>query len=503
MSSRLSIQHHELSVSWPDVMPVAWNPHDYQKAAVKLLVSQPCAGLLLDPGAGKTAMALAAFKILKKKGLVTRMLLVCPLRPAHMVWPKELYKWSDFHDLTFRVLHGPKKDALLRAEEQDPSDVVIVNVDGLKWLLGATAIRGASGRPKVSVDLGRARSFGFDVLCVDELSKFKHTQSQRFKMVKPVLSSFARRWGLTGSPAANGLEGLFGETYMLDEGRTFGPYVTHFRTKYFVPAHNGFGWEPQHDAEERIFAAVKPLMLRMELKGHVKEPEIVVNNVEVALPTKARKVYDDLEKEMITLLGDGEDAVVAASKGVLVGKLRQVANGGLYYEREGKRLDEELHMEKAEAVRDLVEELQGEPLLVAYDFKHDLARLQKVLGKDVPIMGNGNNSRKDMDLERAWNRGELPVMLANPQSVGHGVNLQEKCRHVCWHSLTYDYEVYSQFNDRVARQGNPYDRVTVHHIVARHTVDKDVLVVLAAKEGTERRLFEALRVRLKASKGVQ
>lgn len=494
MPSRLMIQSQEQSQAWLDTTPQPWVPHDYQKRAVKFLLERACGGLLLDPGMGKTSIALAAFKLLKKRNLVSRLLLVAPLRPCHLVWPQELWKWSDFHDLTFRVLHGDKKDRLLAQELEDPSDVVIVNVDGLMWLLGASATRTAPRRSKVSVDTRRAKSLGFDVLCVDELSKFKHVQSQRFKAMKPILSMFARRWGLTGSPNANGLEGLFGETFILDEGKTFGPYITHFRNKFFVPSPDGFGWSPQEDAEERIYKELKPLMLRLDPAANMDLPEIAVNDIMVDLPAPARKAYDTMEKDLLLQL-EGT-ASYAANGGVLAGKLRQIANGGLFVEEPNKpRTWVEFHTQKVDAVADLVEELQGEPLFVAYDFEHDLDRLLKRLGKDTPILGNGNSTKKDSLLESAWNRGELPVLLAHPASVGHGLNLQKKCRHVCWHSLTYDFELYDQFNKRVARQGNPYSRVTIHRIQARNTVDQDVACVLAGKARGQDALFKALLAR--------
>lgn len=481
------------------VFPKPWTPHDYQKRGIRFLLSHAAGGLLLDPSMGKTSITLAAIKILKKKGLLNRVLLVCPLRPAYQTWPKELYKWQDFHGLTYQLLHGPDKAEALKAD----ADIFIINPEGLEWLLDIEKIRNAKNRVSVKLDVRRFKGLGFDTLVVDELSKFKHIQSTRFKAMKPVLHTFARRWGLTGSPAANGLMGLFGECFMLDEGRTFGPYISHYRNKYYVPGYDGYTWNLREGADDEIYARIRPLMLRLDAEDYLELPELVYNDIWVDLPPDVRSIYDEMEKDLLTKINDR--AVVAVNSGVASGKCRQIANGGVYLEPaiaklvRARKQDREwvnLHTEKIDALADLIEELEGNPLLVAYDFEHDLDRLRGLLGKDVPYVGAGLPPKRGLELERLWNQGKLPVLLAHPQSMAHGLNMQECGYHICWHSLTYDYELYDQLIWRIRRQGSQAKRVFVHHLLARDTVDIDILAALQSKKKGQNALFAALKKRL-------
>jgi SNF2 family DNA or RNA helicase len=465
---------------------------------MKFLIEHAAALLAAEPGVGKTSTVFGAFKVLKKKGMARRMLVIAPLKPCYLVWPKEADKWRDFADLRIAVLHGPKKDAALASD----AEVCVINPEGLDWLLGATKVKSASGRTAVTVDTRRFRALGFDTLVVDELTRFKSTSSVRFKTIKAVLGTFARRWGLTGTPRPNGLIDLFGQCYVLDMGRTFGPYVTHFRSEYFVPSADGFSWNLQRGAEARIYERIAPLALTLEARDYVDMPEVVENVLRFDLPPEARRVYDALEDDLLARL-DGR-LVTAANSGAASTKCRQVASGGVYLDADvlavlgpGRKTEREwanLHEEKVDLVELLVEELQGSPLLVAYDFAHDLDRLRKRFGKDVPFIGGGTTPKRATELERAWNRGELPLLLGHPQSVAHGLNLQEgPARHVCWHSLTWDWEMYDQFIRRVRRQGSAHASVFVHHLIARGTIDEEIFWALRAKEKGNAAFFAALR----------
>src|SRR6185312_9409630 len=186
-----------------------------------LLEHHPGAGLLFDPGLGKTSCALGAVKVLKKKGLKPKVLVIAPIRVMATTWPDEIAKWLDFQDLSYVVLHGPRKEALLREDV----DLYLINPEGLDWLLGVTKVKGVSGKKAIAVDLKRVRALGFNLLVVDELTKFKNHASDRFKALKQVLPLFHRRWGLTGTPAARYLEPLFGQVYVLDQGDALGRYI--------------------------------------------------------------------------------------------------------------------------------------------------------------------------------------------------------------------------------------------------------------------------------------
>ena len=443
-------------------------------------------------------MTLAAIKVLKEKGLLEKVLIIAPLRVCYGPWMAELIKWTDFQGLRMALLHGPSKNTALESK----ADIYVINPEGLEWLLGIEKSRGLSGRVRVALDLKRWKLLGFDTLVVDELSKFKHVNTVRFKALKLALGTFSRRWGLTGSPAANGLMGLFGQCFVLDEGRTFGPYITHFRMKYFNQSYDGFSWELKDGAEKEIYQRTKPLALRMAADDYLKLPDLVHNDIMVDLPGSVRKIYDAVENDLIAAIEDRH--VVAANAAAASTKCRQIANGGVYLDPEISELvkasksDREwvnLHEEKVEALADLIEELQGSPLLVAYDFEHDLDRLQRRLGKDIPYIGGGVSPRRSTELAELWNAGKLPVLLGHPQSVAHGLNLQEVGNHICWHSLTWDYELYDQFIRRVLRQGNKAKKVFVHHIMAKNTIDQEIMVALKNKASPSGLGFSTIEVR--------
>lgn len=483
--------------------PVPWTPRDYAKKAVKFLLGNACSALFLDPGLGKTSITLAALKLLFKKKQISKVLVIAPLRVCHLVWPKEGQKWVDFNGLRMVVLHGPKKDEALATE----ADLYIINPEGLDWLLQVEKDKRTTPKGKVitdlKVDVRRWKKLGFDVLVIDELSKFKHASSQRFKLLKLVHHTFGRRWGLTGSPASNGLMDLFGQCYILDQGRTFGPYITGYRRAYFDQSYDGFSWTLKEGADKAIYKRVKPLALRMAAEDYLDMPDLITNNIMVQLPPGVRRVYDQMEELLLTEID--EKLVTASNAAVASGKCRQIANGGLYHGTElldlvkarktGKKREwTNLHTEKVDALADLIEELQGAPILVAYDFNHDLDRLQERLGKDVPYCGGGMQMKAMLDIEKRWNAGKIPVLLAHPSTIAHGLNLQENAQHVCWHSLTWDYELYDQFIRRVLRQGNQHGRVFCHHILAEDTIDDLVMLPsIKAKRLGQNALFDALK----------
>ena len=478
-----------------------WKPHVYQKDGVKFLLKHGAAALFLDPGLGKTSIALAAIKLLKERNVLSKVLLIAPLRVCHSVWPNEIKKWKDFENLTYAILHGPDKDEELKKDV----DIYIINPEGLDWLLDVTKTKDSKGRIKVSVDVKRFKKLGFDTLVIDELTKFKHINTARYKSMKLVLNTFSRRWGLTGSPAANGLMDLFGQCYMLDEGRSLGPYITHFRNKYFDQGYDGFSWTLKPGADDQIFERIKPMSLRINADDVLDMPKLIENNIKVELPPKALKIYLELEKDMISKFEEGK--VTAATAAAVSMKCRQVANGGIYVDQEteallslpsGKKYGAHLHDAKTDALEDLVNELQGNPLLVAYDFNHDLERLQARFGKDLPYIGGGITAKKSKQLEEAWNAGKLPILAGHPQSIAHGLNLQEVGHHICFYAMTWNYELWDQYIRRLRRQGNKSKRIYVHHLIASGTIDEVILATLKSKASGQNALFEALKSKYKA-----
>lgn len=453
-----------------------WTPRAYAKKAVGFLLSQAAAGLFLDPGLGKTSIVLKAIQILKKKGMPAKTLVIAPLRVCYLVWPKEQDKWEDFKGLKVVILHGEDKDRKLEEE----ADVYVINPEGLPWLMSDN----------------RFKYLDPDILVVDESSKFKRTSTQRFKILRPILPRFARRWILTGSPAPNGLMDLFGQIYILDLGRSLGQFITHYRRMYFYPSgFGGYDWQLQDGAKARIETAIKPLVLRMEAEDYIKLPTEIIDDVFVELPDKAKDIYREMEKEFIIALGKGK--IMAANAAVASGKCCQIANGGIYDEQ-GKATN--IHDAKIQAVTDIVEELQGTPCLIGYEFEHDLERLLKCFGKNTPFIGGGVSPKRTLEIERAWNAGELPVLLGQPASMGHGLNFQESGNHIIWHSLPWNFEFYDQFNRRIRRQGSKHAKVFNHRIIAADTIDEAKIMALGAKHGTQKGLMDALKDYVKSKK---
>lgn len=479
--------------------PQRWKPHAYQKKAVKFLRERQAGGLFLEPGLGKTSITLEVISQYLKEGLAKKVLIIAPLRVCYNVWPEEIKRWENFNHLRCCILHGKDKDKLL---ESDDYDIYLINPEGLKWLFNAQKVSGnsfgGSKRSKIVVDSRRWCGYGFDMLVVDELSKFKSSSSDRFKMIKPLINTFRFRYGLTGSPAANGLINLFGQMYIIDNGLTFGQYITNFRNAYFESDYLGFTYTIRKGAEKEIYQAIKPYVLSMKAEDYLDMPNYIESNIRVEMDKKAKKVYDSIEKDLIAKID--ANVVTASTAGAASIKCRQVANGAIYVDQDIEALIKtdgkewvEVHDAKISALLDLIDELQGKPLLVAYEFAHDLERLKKALGKDVPHIGTGVSMKETQDIVSNFNRGNIPVLLGHPASMGHGLNMQSSCNHVCWFSVTWDYELYDQFVRRVYRQGNKNDKVFIYRIVCKDTIDEAVIGMLANKTTTQNDLFTALK----------
>jgi SNF2 family DNA or RNA helicase len=448
---------------------VFWEPHEYQKEAVKFLITRGSGALWLDPGLGKTSIVLSAYRILRTKGLCKKMLVLAPLRPAYSVWPNEVKKWEQFENYSVGILHGPNKNKVLKQNH----DIYVMNYEGIGWL--SSQLNG--------------KSWPFEVLAVDEISYLKNTQSQRFKSLKPLLNKFDRRWGLTGSPAPNGLLDIFGPQYVIDQGATFGPYITRFKNEYFYPSgFGGYEWKIQPDGEKRIHDALEGKVLRMAALDHLDLPELTYNNIYVDLPEDAKKIYKHIEDDLTIDLQYGN--ITAANAAVAVMKCQQVANGGSYLDGENKETIQ-IHDAKTQAVQDLVEELSGQPCVIGYHFQHDLERLKAAFPK-APVIGSGVVGSRLDGIVSAWNAMEIPVLLAHPMSAGHGLNLQGAGHAVIWYSLTWSLEVYEQFIRRLWRQGQK-NHIVVHHVVAKDTVDEAILSAVRRKDKTQQNLLNAVR----------
>ncbi len=464
-----------------------WKPHKYQTKALRFLLERLSAALFLDPGLGKTSTVYAAIKVLKNKGLHQGTIVVAPRRPAVMVWRQEQDRWKEFEDISVGLVHGARKEEVW----DTPHDVYVTTYDGLQWLI-------KTGRLKTALRTNKVRN-----LVYDELSKVKNTNTVRYKTIKPMLHLFDRRWGLTGSPAANGLQDLFGECFALDLGRSLGKFVTHYRFQYF----DAYGdqmhpqFTPKPGAEEAIFARIANLALRIDGEDHLSLPPLIEHKIRLELPPKARAKYEEMESEFFTQL-DGS-VFTADGAAALSMKCRQLAAGALYEDRVdpetgmpriGKRKYAVVHDEKLDALEDLIDELQGQQLFICYYFGHDLERILDRIGKDTPFIGGGTSDKKALEYEEAWNRGWITELLGHPNSVGHGLNMQRSSAgHIAIFSPTWSYEDYDQFIRRLRRQGNKALRIMLHQFCAVGTVDEVVYAGMHRKGALQNRLHDALK----------
>jgi len=458
-------------------------PHAYQERVIERMLRQERLGLLLDPGLGKTPTTLEAFRRLHAVCEAARLLVVAPLRPAYTVWPEEARKWAQFRHLKVHVLHGKGKTEA--ALEEGVADVYVINSEGLGWLA-----------------LQRWR--WPDMLAVDESTKFKRLSAQRSRLLRQTLRHVPRRHIRTGTPAPNGIEDLHGQINILDDGLALGRKMKDFREKFCAPVpvgDNRWEWVVRESQIPEIYRRIEPLVVRLDARDYLELPEKVVTEVVVDLPSKARALYDTLREELVIELNEG--SVVALNAGSLTAKCRQVANGTVYLSDDGEvssrseRRSAQIHAEKTNALSELVEELGGKPVLVAYEFQHELPAIKQALrgivGGEVPHLGGGVSAARGVELERAWNAGRLRVLLVHPQSAAHGLNLQAGGAHIIWYSLPWDLELYDQLNGRLWRQGQQAERVFIYHLVARRTIDGIVSRALRRKAASQDALCQALR----------
>lgn len=298
---------------------------------------------------------------------------------------------------------------------------------------------------------------------------------------------FKRRTILTATPAPRNMENLWPQVFILDGGKRLGKYITQFRNKYFFPVgYMGYEYALKEGGKEEIFEAVDDIIMH---KGdeELNLPERLDNYIFINLPNTARKTYEEMKNEFVAEM-NGEESLIAVNAAVASGKLRQISNGGIY--AEDKKIIH-IHDEKTNAVTELYDNLNGRPLMIMYEFNHDLERLRAAF-PDAPALSGGISSKSAKKIIEDWNSDKLSVLLLHPAAAGHGLNLQEsECRDVCWYSIPWDLEQYIQANARVHRQGVKHS-VTVHHIVAKDTIDERIIKVLEKKGNMQDALLEAL-----------
>ena len=451
-------------------MPFSRNDlHGYQEQMITFIKEHPKGALWVDMGLGKTVSTLTALDELMREFEVIRVLVTAPLRVALTTWPDEIKRWAHLRHLTARVIQGtPTQRA--RIVRTDRSDIHLINRELVPWLIEQMQLPAFCP---------------YDTLVIDESSSFKDQSTKRFKSLRRLTRSINRVIELTGTPAPNGLLGLWAQIFLLDQGERLGRTWTGFRETYFTPDYHGYKWTPREGTDTRIQNKLKDICLTLSAEDYLKMPDRIDRTVSVALPDEARPMYAALEREFLLELQN--DVVEAATAAVLTNKLLQFANGALYTGPNGAYT--EVHDAKLDALEDLIEAAQG-PVLVAYNFKSDVERIKARFPKAEPI-------GKDPATIKRWNAGKIPILLAHPASAGHGLNLQAGGATIIWFGLNWSLELYQQFNARLHRQGQTRP-VIVHHIVTADTVDETVVQALSGKHTTQKALIDALKTQIGA-----
>lgn len=448
-----------------------FKPHVYQDHAIQHILDNPASGLFLEMGLGKTVSTLTALDLLLfDRFEISKALVIAPLRVADSTWGDEITKWDHLKHLRISKVLGSvkqRKDAL-----KQQADIYLINRENVPWLVGA---------------LGK--NWDFDTVVIDELSSFKSSGSQRFRALRKVRPLMKRVIGLTGTPAPNGLHDLYSQVYLLDMGERLGRTQTEFRERFMNASRNYASYnintmkfEPKEDAADTIQKKIADICISMKAEDWLDVPERIDRPVMVKLSKKSREQYERLERDMLLPLAEVD--IVANGAAVLTGKLLQLANGAVYDE---DGTTQHLHDEKLEALQELVEAANGQPVLVFYSYKHDVERILKA----VPGSKQIKNSADLAD----WNAGKITVGLAHPASAGHGLNMQDGGNQIIWFGLPWSLELYQQANARLHRQGQK-QKVIVHHLIAEGTMDEEVMERIESKAEGQDALIEAVKARI-------
>ena len=456
-----------------------FEPHNYQRVAIERLVSSPRLALFQDMGLGKTVEVLTAIQELRMRWRVSRVLVVAPKKVAEATWTAEAERWDHLAGMRVSRVLGTLKQRTMALNTA--AELYVINRENVPWL----------------VDYYR-NGWPFDGVVLDESSSFKNPQSKRFKAMRKVLDRVRWLVLLTGTPAPNGLEDLWAQIYLLDQGQRLGRTITSFREAFFTqdrsyPGQQYRTYTPQDGADKRIEVAISDICVSMKAEDYLELPEYIEDVVPVELDAAARKAYKKLEREML-LEVDGA-TITAGTAAVLNGKLLQLCSGAVY-DTEGNTV--EIHDCKIEAFLEVVEQLTGKNALVFYWYKHELDRLLTALAAKFPSLRvRVYNGEAD---ERAWNTGEVDLLLAHPASCGYGLNLQQGGHHMIWFGLpNWALEVYQQACKRLHRQGQKFPVVS-HILVVKGGMDESVVAALQEKGDTQEALMQALKARIEEVK---
>ena len=444
-----------------------YKPHSYQEYAIRYIETHPISALLIDMGLGKTTITLTAIRnLLFDSFEVCKVLVIAPLRVAKNTWTDEIKKWEHLSTLTYSLIIGNENERLSALNEQ--TDIYIINRENVDWLVNKSGYK-----------------FDFDMVVIDELSSFKNHQSKRFKSLMKVRPLVKRIVGLTGTPSSNGLMDLFAEFKILDMGKRLGYFIGQYRNTYFKPDKmNGpivYSYKPLPNAENAIYEKISDITVSMKANEYLKMPELLTSNYVVELSNSEKNQYDEMKKSLVLEITDGE--ITASNAASLSNKLCQLSNGAIYDDEQNIV---EIHDRKLEALEDIIESMNGKPLLIAYWYRHDLERIKSRFSV--------REIKTSEDISD-WIDGKIPVALIHPASAGHGLNLQSGGSTLVWFGLTWSLELYQQTNARLYRQGQK-NTVVIQHIIAKGTIDEQILKALQRKDKTQSDLIDAVKADL-------
>ena len=453
--------------------------HGYQQKAAEFQCTRPHSALWLDPGLGKTATTLTSIAHLVRSGELRAVLVVAPIRVCRLVWRQEALKWSHTKDLTFSMVMGTQ-DQRTRSLLRD-SNVYVINYENLGWL--AETLH--------TYFISKGKPLPFDGIVWDEISKCKNSTTQRVKSVRKILPHIKWATGLTGTPASNGYKDLHGQFLVLDQGQRLGTSKTAFRTRFYRKV-GPFKEVAYDDTETTIKNLIGDMTLEMSAADYNPLPDLIVNDVMVEFDDATRTAYEKMEKEFFLQLDSGVEKEMF-NQASLTNACLQYSNGAIY-PIAGAPLWEPIHDLKLDALDDIIEENGGKPILLAYAYRSDAARIMERFKELKPI--NLTECKSEHALKMAmyrWTTGDCPLLIGHPASMGHGLDGFQQCGNtLVWFVLNWSLDLYEQFNARIRRQGQGVP-VICHRIMTKDTLDQAQAMALDDKASNQQALRSAVK----------
>ena len=444
-----------------------YHPHTYQTRLKDFIIANRYAFLTVDMGLGKTVTTLTAVRELLEDYLeASRVLVIAPKSVAENTWTSECTKWDHLQHLRVSVVMGDETRRMKALAT--PADIYVINRDNVAWLVKASV-----GWP-------------FDTVIIDESSSFKNPSAQRFKALRKVRPKIRRMVLLTGTPSPNGHMDLWAQMWLIDMGERLGRTLGAYRTRYFRPGrsngHVVYDWHLQPGAADAISEKMQDVTVSLKAEDWLEVPDLIESDIRIALSPTESKAYRDFERDQLAVM-DGKD-IEAVTAAALANKLLQFTGGAMYDTEHGWH---ETNDAKLRALEDIIETANGEPVLVFYQFKHELARLQGRFKALQPVTFSG-----EPETLKAWNEGKIRMLLCQPASVQYGLNMQSGGHIIVWYTPTWNLEQYQQANARLHRQGQERP-VLCYRLICDGTIDERVIAAVSSKDHAQESLLAQIR----------